>query len=156
MNDLVEACSEALRESQGIDSGVSERTVRDDIRIMRSDILGFNAPINQRFGNYWYSDPTYSIFGVSVDGRLLLGRILEFIIDIREEVKHPGMEEIVRSLEEALRPEDIMKKSSLSQKQVRSIKQPDILEDLQLTMEDIILPTPYQFKWSEVLEAIQQ
>jgi len=155
MNDLVEACSKVLRENQGIDSGVSERTVRDDIRIMRSDILGFNAPIKQRFGYYSYTDPTYSIFGVSVDGRLLLGRILEFIIDIREEVKHPGMEEIVKSLEEALKPEDIVKRSSISQKLERSLKHSDILEDVQLTLEDIILPIPYRFKWSEVLEAIQ-
>ena len=62
IKDLMVACSDSLSEHRGMGSGVSERTLRDDIRVMRSNILGFNAPIKQRDGQYFYSDPSFSIF----------------------------------------------------------------------------------------------
>jgi hypothetical protein len=45
INELINACSNALDETRGRGIRISERTVRDDLRVMRSDILGFNAPI---------------------------------------------------------------------------------------------------------------
>ena len=45
LDDLVEACSDALYDMEGIIKGVSMRTVQADIQIMRSDKLGYNAPI---------------------------------------------------------------------------------------------------------------
>jgi len=45
LQDLIDACSDALYEYEGIDRGVSKRTVQSDIQIMRSDKLGYNAPI---------------------------------------------------------------------------------------------------------------
>ena len=45
IDDLTEACSEALYEMEGITKGVSVRTVQGDLQIMRSDKLGYNAPI---------------------------------------------------------------------------------------------------------------
>jgi len=177
MKDLVEACNNALQEARGIDSGVSERTVREDIRVMRSDILGFNAPIKQGFGNYWYSDPTYSIFGVSVNSRILLERILEFILEIRDEITHPAMEEIVQNLVEALKPAPIEEHSHMDQilKKTSDI-QADLVEDSQLSFEpeqpdeldvpDTLIPspegaeslsqisTPFYFSWAEVREII--
>ena len=43
VEDLVDACSDALYEFEGIRRGVSLRTVQGDIQIMRSDKLGFVA-----------------------------------------------------------------------------------------------------------------
>ena len=40
LDDLVEACSNALYEMEGITRGVSVRTVQADIQVMRSDKLG--------------------------------------------------------------------------------------------------------------------
>lgn len=40
LDDLVEACSDALNEMEGITRGVSVRTVQADIQVMRSDKLG--------------------------------------------------------------------------------------------------------------------
>ena len=37
--------SDALYEMEGITKGVSVRTVQSDIQMMRSDKLGYNAPI---------------------------------------------------------------------------------------------------------------
>ena len=45
LEDLVEACSDALYEMEGITRGVSVRTIQGDIQIMRSDKLGYEAPI---------------------------------------------------------------------------------------------------------------
>jgi hypothetical protein len=57
IGELIEACSEALSEARGRTTKISERTIRDDIHVMRSEILGFNAPIEQKDGLYFYSDP---------------------------------------------------------------------------------------------------
>ena len=65
LNDLIEACSDALYEYEGIDKGVSKRTVQADIQVMRSDKLGYNAPIivvDKRY--YTYEEPTYSITNI--------------------------------------------------------------------------------------------
>lgn len=62
IEDLVEACSDALYEMEGIAKGVSKRTVQADLQIMRSDKLGYNAPIEVYDNKYYrYADAGYSI-----------------------------------------------------------------------------------------------
>ena len=59
---MVDACSDALYEMEGITKGVSVRTVQGDIQIMRSNKLGYNAPIEVYDNKYYrYADPEYSI-----------------------------------------------------------------------------------------------
>jgi len=98
IQDLIDACSDTLGEYRGIYKTVSERTIRDDLRVMRSDMLGFNAPIEFGEGNYFYSDTTYSIFNVRVSDDRLLSRILELLIDIRTEISHPELEKMIDRL----------------------------------------------------------
>ena len=62
LDELVEACSEALYDMEGIKKGVCTRTVQMDIQMMRSDKLGYNAPIEVYDRIYYrYADPGYSI-----------------------------------------------------------------------------------------------
>lgn len=62
LEDLIDACSDALYEYEGIDKGVSRRTVQMDIQMMRSDKLGYNAPIEVYDKKYYkYTEPNYSI-----------------------------------------------------------------------------------------------
>lgn len=62
LDDLVEACCDALYDMEGISKGVCSRTVQMDIQIMRSDKLGYNAPIEVYDRIYYrYADPNYSI-----------------------------------------------------------------------------------------------
>src|SRR6187431_3651732 len=62
LEDLIDACSEALYEYEGIDKGVSRRSIQMDIQAMRSDKLGYNAPIIVLEKKYYtYEDPGYSI-----------------------------------------------------------------------------------------------
>ena len=62
IEDLVDACSDALYDMEGIAKGVSMRTVQGDIQIMRSDKLGYNAPLEVYDNKFYrYADPEYSI-----------------------------------------------------------------------------------------------
>jgi len=98
VDELRERCSEALAEDRGRYAGVSERTIRDDIRVMRSDILGFNAPIKQEGGLYFYSDPGYSILSIRITDAGLAEQILGLLMKVRDEVSHPEMEIIMEKL----------------------------------------------------------
>lgn len=98
IDELRVRCSDALSEDRGMYAGVSERTLRDDLRVMRSNILGFNAPIKQEGGLYFYSDPTYSILSLSVTDAGLAEQILGLLLKIRPKVNHPELEIILQRL----------------------------------------------------------
>lgn len=62
LEDLMQKVSDALYEYEGITSGVSRRTIQGDLQTMRSDKLGYNAPIvivDRKF--YAYEDEDFSI-----------------------------------------------------------------------------------------------
>lgn len=62
LEDLIEKVADALYEYEGITTGVSRRTIQADIQVLRSDRLGYNAPIvviDKKF--YSYEDAAYSI-----------------------------------------------------------------------------------------------
>ncbi|MDE6578365.1 MAG: WYL domain-containing protein [Muribaculaceae bacterium] len=62
INDLIDACTDALAEFEGRINPVSRRTFQNDLALMRSDRLGYNAPIVVRENKYYeYEDPDYSI-----------------------------------------------------------------------------------------------
>jgi len=62
LEDLIEKVSEALYEMEGITTGVGKRTIQADIQLMRSNKLGYNAPIVVSHRKYYsYSDLKYSI-----------------------------------------------------------------------------------------------
>ena len=62
LEDLMDACSDALAEYEGRDTSISRRTLQYDLSLMRSDRLGYNAPIVVRDNKYYeYEDPDYSI-----------------------------------------------------------------------------------------------
>lgn len=62
IEDLTDACTDALEEMEGKTKPVSIRTVKGDIQIMRSEKLGYNAPIEVYDNKYYrYADPDYKI-----------------------------------------------------------------------------------------------
>ena len=62
LEDLIDACSDALYEYEGITKGISRRTIQMDIQMMRSEKLGYNAPIVVYDNKYYkYEDEEYSI-----------------------------------------------------------------------------------------------
>lgn len=82
LDDLIDAVSDALYEYEGIDKGISRRTVQGDIQMMRSDKLGYNAPIlviDRRY--YTYEDKEYSITNIPLTDQDLshLTEAVEFL-----------------------------------------------------------------------------
>ena len=109
---LREECSEALGEKRGVYKTVSERTIRDDIRVMRSDILGFNAPIAFEDGCYFYTEKDYSIFETYLKGRELLHTVYQTLLKQREAVEKSVINEVLFRLSQELGvelPSDIIK-----------------------------------------------
>ncbi|MEY4938085.1 MAG: hypothetical protein RIS64_4446, partial [Bacteroidota bacterium] len=86
LENLVEKCSEALYEYEGIQKGVSLRTVQMDIQMMRSEKLGYNAPIivlDKKF--YTYEDAKYSITKIPLTHQDL--NILSEVVKILQQFK---------------------------------------------------------------------
>jgi hypothetical protein len=119
IHELIDACSNALNESRGRGVSISERTVRDDIRVMRSEILGFNAPIVQKDGLYFYSDPRYTILSVGITDPGILDAVIKSLIRMRKEVKHPELEIVLKKLK-ALSPESFeTEKTKVTESEIR-------------------------------------
>src|SRR5690606_27382590 len=84
LEDLIEACSDALYEYEGIDKGVSRRSIQMDIQMMRSDKLGYNAPIIVLEKKYYtYEDPEYSITNIPLTDQDL-GKLTEVVEILRQ------------------------------------------------------------------------
>ena len=68
LDDLIVKVADILYELEGITTGVSKRTIQADIQIMRSDKLGYNAPIvviDRKY--YTYNEPDFSITNAPVN-----------------------------------------------------------------------------------------
>lgn len=103
LEDLIDACSDALYEYEGIDKGVSKRTVQADIQIMRSDKLGYNAPIIVLDKKYYtYEDPNYSITNIPVTDQDLgkLGEAVEFLKQFKGFSHFRELDGVVQKLED--------------------------------------------------------
>lgn len=103
LEDLIDACSDALYEYEGINKGISRRTVQGDIQIMRSEKLGYNAPIvvyDNKF--YRYEDEDYSITNTPLSEQDL--KVMSEAVEVLSQFKgfsyFSEMGEIVNRLED--------------------------------------------------------
>ena len=83
LEDLIDVCSDALFEFEGKESFLSKRTIQLDIQNMRSEKLGYNAPIevyDRKF--YRYSDDTFSIKNIPVTEKdvQIINESIQYII----------------------------------------------------------------------------
>ena len=68
LENLMEACADALAEYEGNYNGISRRTIQLDLQNMRSEKMGYNAPIVVYDHKYYtYEDPDYSITNAPVN-----------------------------------------------------------------------------------------
>lgn len=105
LDDLIDACSDALYEYTGKDDMVSRRTVQLDIQKMRSSELGYDAPIEVYDNKYYrYSDPGYSITSTPLSESDLrqMGDAVEVLKQLSGFSGFSGMEDIVGRLEDHL------------------------------------------------------
>lgn len=105
LDDLVDACSDALYDMEGITKGVSTRTVQADIQIMRSDKLGYYAPIEVYDNKYYrYSDPDYSISNTPIteEDYILVVRAIEVINEYKKNGDIGKLDEILLAVKDKL------------------------------------------------------
>lgn len=89
LDDLIEACSDALYEYEGIDAGVSKRTIQLDIQNMRSEKLGYNAPIVVLDKKYYtYEEKDFSITNSPLNSQDL--DTLNEVLDVLKQFKGFG------------------------------------------------------------------
>lgn len=103
LNDLIEACSDALYEYEGKDVNVSKRTVQLDIQMMRSDKLGYNAPIVVYDRKYYkYEDPDYSIVNIPVTDKdiKLMNEAIQVLRQFKDFSLFKEMDGVLQRLED--------------------------------------------------------
>jgi len=105
LEDLVDACCDALYDMEGISKGVSVRTVQGDIQIMRSDKLGYNAPIEVYEHKYYrYSDPDYSItdMPLSQNDYEVMQEAVDMLRQLEDFEQFSEMTDVIRRLQDKL------------------------------------------------------
>lgn len=103
LEDLIDACSDALYEYEGIDKGISRRTIQMDIQVMRSEKLGYNAPIVVYDNKYYkYEDEDYSITNTPLSEQDL--KVMSGAVEVLRQFKgfsyFSGMGDIISRLED--------------------------------------------------------
>ncbi|WP_367179730.1 WYL domain-containing protein [uncultured Psychroserpens sp.] len=133
LNDLIEACSDALYEYEGKDVDVSKRTVQLDIQMMRSDKLGYNAPIvvyNRKF--YTYEDKNYSITNSPISNQDLtkLSEAVAFLKQFQGFSHFSELSSMVQKLEDHVYTQKTQEKSLIDFEKNENLKGLDFLDEL--------------------------
>lgn len=105
LDDLIDACSEAIYEYQGIMTGVSRRTIQADIEMMRSNKLGYEAPIvvvDKKY--YTYGDKSYSITNIPLNNQdmQVLGEVSGLLKQFKGFNHFADLNEMVSKLEDKI------------------------------------------------------
>ena len=105
LQDLIDACSDALYEYEGSDRGVSVRTIQTDIQNMRSEKLGYNAPIIVLEKKYYtYEDPTYSITKIPMTSQdlAMMGEVVEILKQFKGFSHFQDLTSVVNKLQDKI------------------------------------------------------
>lgn len=97
---LQKACSAALDKYTGREYPVSERTIYDDLKVMREGQLGFKAPIAHKRGVYYYTDPDFSISIFQNTDLKLLEDIINFLIRNKDVLPTEEADELINRIAE--------------------------------------------------------
>ncbi|MCR9287290.1 MAG: WYL domain-containing protein [Bacteroidetes bacterium] len=133
LNDLIDACSDALYEYEGIDKGVSKRTVQADIQIMRSDKLGYNAPIIVVERKYYtYEDKEYSITNIPLTDQDLnqLMEVVEILKQFKGFSHFRELDGMVQKLEDKVYSSKTQTESVIDFEKNENLRGLDYLDDI--------------------------
>lgn len=105
LDDLIDACSDALYEYEGKDVYVSKRTVQLDIQTMRSDKLGYNAPIEVYQRKYYrYTEEDYSIMNIPVTDKdvKVMNEAIQILRQFKDFSLFKEMDGVLQRLEDSV------------------------------------------------------
>jgi predicted DNA-binding transcriptional regulator YafY len=103
LDDLIEAVSNTLYEYEGIDKGISRRSIQADLQVMRSSRLGYNAPIVVTDKKYYsYADKDYSITNIPLSEQDLarMNEAVEMLRQFKGFSHFSQLNEVVQKLED--------------------------------------------------------
>ncbi|SFG28421.1 helix-turn-helix transcriptional regulator [Pontibacter chinhatensis] len=100
LEDLINECSEALEEYEGVYKGISKRSVQEDMKDMRSGKFGYEAPIVCEEGYYFYSDRSFSITNTPLTKEDY--EAIRSSLAVLEQFSELGQLEALRQVEEKL------------------------------------------------------
>ncbi|WP_046756518.1 helix-turn-helix transcriptional regulator [Kordia jejudonensis] len=159
LNDLIEACSDTLHEYEGREVNVSRRTVQLDIQMMRSDKLGYNAPIvvyDRKF--YKYEDEDYSITDIPLteNDMNVLSETVEMLKQFKDFSLFSELGGIIQRLEDKVYTEKTHQASIIHLDKNENLKGLQHLDLLyQAILKKIVLRLTYQsFKARHASEII--
>ncbi len=148
LNDLIEACSDALYEYEGKDVNVSKRTVQLDIQMMRSDKLGYNAPIVVYDRKYYkYENPNYSITDIPLTetDMNVLSETVEMLKQFKDFSLFSELGSIINRLEDRIYTEKTKQPSVIHFEKNENLKGLEHLDTIyQAIIKKIVLKIDYQ------------
>lgn len=148
LNDLIEACSDALYEYEGRDVNVSKRTIQLDIQLMRSDKLGYNAPIVVYDKKYYkYEDPDYSITDIPLNesDMHVLSETVEMLKQFKDFSLFSELGGIIQRLEDKVYTEQTDRPSIIHLDKNEHLKGLEHLDTLyQAILKKMVLKINYQ------------
>ncbi len=148
LEDLIFACSDALYEFEGKEAHVSKRTMQLDIQFMRSDKLGYNAPIVVYEKKYYtYSDPNFSITDIPLT-KMDMDVLTESVEMLKQFKKFSLFDElngVIQKLEDKIYNESANRKPIIhidKNENLRGLEHIDLL--YQAIVKKIVLKITYQ------------
>lgn len=148
LDDLIEACSNALYEFEGKDVAVSKRTVQLDIQTMRSEKLGYNAPIEVYDKKYYrYEDDDFSITDVPLNENdmTVLFETVSMLKQFKDFSLFNDVSDIVQRLEDKIYAEKTYTRAVIHLDKNENLKGLDNLELLyQAIVKKIVLTISYK------------
>ncbi|MEC3905987.1 WYL domain-containing protein [Tamlana sp. 2201CG12-4] len=159
LDDLIEACSDTLYEYEGREVNVSKRTVQLDIQMMRSDKLGYNAPIvvyNKKY--YKYEDEDYSITDIPLNENDMnvLSETVEMLKQFKDFSLFSELGGIIQRLEDKVYTEKTHQSAVIHLDKNEKLKGLEHLDVLyQAIIKKMVLKIKYQsFKAREASEIV--
>lgn len=148
LQDLITACSDALYEYEGRVVNVSKRTVQLDIQMMRSDKLGYNAPIVVYGKKYYkYEDEDYSITDIPLNENDMnvLTETVEMLKQFKDFSLFSELGGIIQRLEDKVYTEKTDRSAIIhldKNEQLRGLEHLDVL--YQAILKKMVLKITYQ------------
>lgn len=146
--DLVEYCSQTLYDLEGRDVNVSTRTVQLDIQMMRSDKLGYNAPIEVYDRKYYrYSDAGYSITDIPITetDMSVLKETMEMLSQFKDFSFFEELKVIIHKLEDKIHTQQTKKPPIIYLEKNENLKGLQFLDELyQAILKQVVLKITYK------------
>ncbi len=148
LNDLIQACSDALYEYEGRLTEVSKRTVQLDIQMMRSDKLGYNAPIVVYDKKYYtYDDEEYSITDIPITSAdmSILTESVAMLKQFKDFSLFADLNGVIQKLEDKIYTEQGQQSAIIHMDKNEHLKGLEYLDSLyQAILKKLVLNIEYQ------------